>query len=95
MNSYVFIDMQVFFGFFFYFSYLRSKIESSRDSDHIGSWHATANLLAELFDVRAGSVQVLEQHGEATALLTRRQESPQTSHFHSHAVQGTLGKLGA
>lgn len=75
-------------------TYLCSKVQSSGDSHYVGSWHAAANLLTELFDVRAGSVQVLEKDGEAGVLLTGRQESPQTSHLHSHAVQGTLGKLG-
>lgn len=73
--------------------YLWSKIESGGHSDYVCSRHAAADLLAELFDIGAGSVQVLQKDREAGALLTRRQEGPQTSHLHPHAVQDILGKL--
>lgn len=75
------------------FAHLLSKIEGSGNSSHICSRHAPAYLLTELSDIRAGSFQVLQQDNEARALLTCRQERPQTSHLHRHAVQGTLGKL--
>lgn len=73
--------------------YLLSKVKRSWDAGGVGSWHPAANLLAELSDVAAGCLQVLEQHGEVGLLLTGVQERPQTTNLHGHAVQGTLGKL--
>lgn len=73
--------------------YLLSKVECSWDAGCIGSWHPAANLLAELSDVAAGRLQVLEEHCEVGLLLTSVQERPQTTHLHRHAVQGTLRKL--
>lgn len=73
--------------------YLLSEVECRRDARCIGSRHPAANLLAELPDVAAGRLQVLQQHGEVGLLLTRVQERPQAADLHRHAVQGTLGKL--
>jgi len=76
------------------FLYLWCKAESGGYSGDIGSRHAAADLLTELFDVGAGGVQVLQKDGEAGALLTRRHEGPQTGDLHAHAVQDILGELG-
>lgn len=76
-----------------YRGYLLSEVERCWDAGRVGSWHPAANLLAELPDVAAGSLQVLQQHGEVGLLLTRVQERPQSTNLHRHAVQGTLGKL--
>lgn len=73
--------------------YLLSEVEGCRDARRVGSWHPAANLLAELSDVAAGRLQVLQQHGEVGLLLTGVQERPQTTDLHRHTVQGTLGKL--
>lgn len=73
--------------------YLRAIAEGSRDSRHVGSGHAAPDLLAELPDVGAGGVQVLQEDRQTRTLLTRRQERPQTSNFHAHAVQGALQEL--
>lgn len=73
--------------------YLLSKVESGWDARRVSSGHPAANLLAELSDVAAGRLQVLQQHGKVSLLLTRVQEHPQTTNLHRHAVQGTLGKL--
>lgn len=73
--------------------HLWSKTNSSRYSNHICSRHATAYLLTELSYIRAGSVQVLQDHREHRALLSGCQERPQTCNLHSHTVQGTLAKL--
>lgn len=73
--------------------YLLSEVECCWDARRVGSGHPAADLLAELSDVAAGRLQVLQQHGEVGLLLARMQERPQTTHLHRHTVQGTLGKL--
>lgn len=69
------------------------KVECRWDPGCISSRHPASNLLAELSDVATGRLQVFEQHGEVGLLLTGVQERTQTTNLHSHAVQGTLGKL--
>lgn len=73
--------------------YLLSEAECRWYSRRVGSGHPAADLLAELSDVAAGRLQVLQQHGEVGLLLTGVQERPQATDLHRHAVQGTLGKL--
>lgn len=73
--------------------YLLSEVECRWNSRRVGSGHPASDLLAELSDVAAGRLQVLQQHGEVGLLLTGVQERPQATDLHRHAVQGTLGKL--
>lgn len=77
----------------FVFLHLWPEAEGSRDSSNVCSRHTAANLLTELSDVWAGSVQVLQEDGEAWALLSWCQERPQACHLYPHAVQGSLGEL--
>lgn len=86
-------------GFFFltwwfgHYGYLLSEAKCRWDAGRVSSRHSATDLLAELPDVTTGCLQILQQHGEIGFFLTRVQECPQTTHLHSHAVQGTLGKL--
>lgn len=78
---------------FLFSFYLRSEVERSGNPDHVGPGHPPPDLFAELSDVRAGRVQVLQEHSQAGRFLTRSQEGPQAGHLHGHAVQSAVGKL--
>uniref|UniRef100_A0A3Q2XEJ0 Family with sequence similarity 113 n=1 Tax=Hippocampus comes TaxID=109280 RepID=A0A3Q2XEJ0_HIPCM len=54
--------------------HLRSKIESGRCSNGFCSGHSAADFLTKLLDVRARSVQVLQENHQSRALLTRGEE---------------------
>lgn len=56
--------------------YLLPKAESRWDARRVSPGHPAADLLAELPDVAAGRLQVLQQHGKVGLLLTRVQEHP-------------------
>lgn len=62
--------MYLHFGQFGHYGYLLSEVECCWDAGRVSSWHSATDLLAELPDVAAGCLQILQQHGEVGLLLT-------------------------